>query len=328
MPGRLKGLCAVALVAVCVSLAGAGSAWAGWRAVPSGASTALTGVAFGDATHGWITVAVDLRTSKNNILSTGTGGDSWSALSYRRFREYLNDIAAADSSHVWAAGSWNVSEAAGSTVIGSVDGGQTWSDLYSETQGQSLWGVACTDSSHVWAVGDCGEIVASTDGGATWRVQRRQGSYTNVLYDVSFPAGDHGWAVGSRGQILATADAGTTWRAQRSGTSRSLLGVSFVSETRGWAVGAKGTILTTSDGGAHWSRQRSGTDEALRGVAFLAARVGWAVGGAGTILRTSDGGATWRVTYRASRSLTAVTCTKDGRVIAVGAHGTVLVFSR
>jgi len=79
--------------------------------------------------------------------------------------------------HVWVAG------APGSRVMHSADGGRSWQ---AGTTGQMLPINALTfvDPQHGFAVGDLGTILATTDGGATWRRQRgehRRAAYAGIF---------------------------------------------------------------------------------------------------------------------------------------------------
>ncbi len=157
--------------------------------------------------------------------------------------------------------------------------------------GVAFYDVAFPDAAHGWAVSGGGDILATTNGGATWTTQS-SGTHA-FLWGVAFSDRAHGWAVGEAGVILATSDGGATWNAQSSGTSELLYDVAFSDATHGWAVGEAGTILATSDGGATWNAQRSRISTWLHGVAFSDRAHGWVVGEAGVILATSDGGSTW-----------------------------------
>ena len=215
------------------------------------------------------------------------------------------------------------------TIIHTADGGVTWEGQRSGTI-HKLKSVFFTDAQHGWAVGgmtlhetdginlglwipDC--IVATTDGGATWRGQNP--GFTGInprinvdLESVYFVDDQHGWAVGSwyyESLILATSDGGKTW--QRQGPHRDKLplhSVTFTDATHGTAVGGNPWdqdgyyILTTSDAGEHWGLHnvladsdpnRSSYD--LYSVSFADAQNGWAVGMFGFTSRTTDGGATW-----------------------------------
>jgi len=160
-------------------------------------------------------------------------------------------------------------------------------------------------------VGQHGIIVASEDGGSSWRVQRR-GVAEDSLGDVVFVSDHQGWAVGTlgargRGAVLATQD-GETWFEQSARIRSHLYGVSAADSEHVWAVGDEGVILATSDGGSTWERQSSGTKAILYAVSFADALHGWVAGCRPigdpvenqpwryrwVILGTDDGGLTWR----------------------------------
>jgi photosystem II stability/assembly factor-like uncharacterized protein len=178
-----------------------------------------------------------------------------------------------------------------------------------------------------WAVGDGGALLATVDGGNTWRA--RSSDTTELLSSATFSGdGRRGWAVGYGGAIVATADGGATWRAQSSGTRVRLFSVTFAADgLRGWAVGDNGSIVATLDGGTTWRAQTSGTTESLWSVTFaLDGQRGWAVGYGGAIVATADGGATWRAQSSGTTAwLVSVTFTADGqRGWVVGSRGTIL----
>ncbi len=172
--------------------------------------------------------------------------------------------------------------------------------------------VQFTDESRGWAVGGwlrdkrvavCGGvglILATDDGGRTWRPQwRAKGPW---LYDLHFVTSQVGFVCGGYGTVLKTIDGGATWHGPlATGTNDWLYGIRFADERRGWAVGANEAILHTRDGGSTWQRQTADrwrrprfVRERLRAVSFADAEHGWAVGGHGTILHTGDGGSHWK----------------------------------
>jgi photosystem II stability/assembly factor-like uncharacterized protein len=148
-----------------------------------------------------------------------------------------------------------------------------------------------------WAVGrgglaGGGLILATSDGGVNWTIQREMPGA--ILHSVWFVSPTTGWAVGEHGLILATSDGGRAWRPQPSGTDAQLRAVHFVSPVAGWAVGDHGVVLATSDGGASWRRQAGGNSPRILYAAyFVNATTGWAVGSGGWMLVTRDGGRAW-----------------------------------
>ncbi len=176
--------------------------------------------------------------------------------------------------------------------------------------GNNLRGVDFVDQKTGWAVGWFGEVIKTTDGGATWSFQRLGtsvgGQQEPTFYALDFIDTKTGWVVGgSQGAgdvILKTTDGGDHWTSQLTGPA-AINSVKFVDDEFGWAVEyghGNSTILKTKDGGAHWAAQFvAGTS--LGSVFFIDRETGWAVGGGGTILKTTDGGDTW--VTQASRTI-------------------------
>ena len=112
-----------------------------------------------------------------------------------------------DATHVWAggvtfipAGSVGFEDTA---IIGrSTDGGATWKYTSSHQVGDAAWGwnflTATTldfvDANHGWAALSDGTIVATIDGGATWRLQA----------EGSFEMRDNNWGYSSLAMVDAT----------------------------------------------------------------------------------------------------------------------------
>ena len=207
--------------------------------------------------------------------------------------------------------------ATASALISTGDGG--W---FRQNPGRaaSLFGVSFPNATHGWAVGGMGTILATTNGGVTWKRQVSGFEGGESLEAVTFVDARHGWAVGGdgfawgeRSIILATSNGGATWKKQRSVRSnQTLTAIAFSDLRHGWAVGigrssslwGSGVILATKDGGATWKAQNAGAavgDGQLNSVAFADSIHGWAAGfnfsgntPLSVILATSNGGATWK----------------------------------
>ena len=141
--------------------------------------------------------------------------------------------------------------------ISTGDGGWVWQNPL--PQGNQLDGVAFVSADHGWAVGEGGTILVTSNGGATWAVQRS--STPAYLSAVAFVNAHRDWAVGGNyngsadaGVILATTDGGATWSAQSSGTIAYLDAVACADASHGWVVGEGGTILATTSGGRRLAR--------------------------------------------------------------------------
>ena len=103
-------------------------------------------------------------------------------------------------------------------------------------------------------MGDSGTILATTNGGITWKKQRKPRKWLS-FYSVTVADALHAWAVGDT--VLATSDGGAHWTKQKPGTLNVLNGVAVTDAYHGWTVGENGTILATSTGGvAEWAQAR------------------------------------------------------------------------
>ena len=184
-------------------------------------------------------------------------------------------------------------------------------------------GISCTSVSTCRTVGDDGTIMATHDGGMTWR---RQTSGTAAsLRGISCAAPTTCYAVGQQGTILATTAGGATWLSRASGTGNTLISISCPATTACYAVGDNGTILSTSDSGETWQGQISDTGNALNGISCQSIATCEAVGDEGTVLTTSDGGETWqRRIPGTGYKLIAISCPTAATCYGVGQKGAVV----
>lgn len=195
---------------------------------------------------------------------------------------------------------WIVGDAG--TILKSTDGGRSFvksiytsrhkagKDAQNSAREVDLYSVQFTDADYGYVVGDSGLILASTNGGISWREQR---SGTDAqLFHLSFQK-DRGWVVGTNGVILHTDDAGRNWYPQRSGSTGDLNRVYLINDKVGLITGDNGLLLRTENGGATWERVPLNVREPLFGLSFIDKKTGWIVGYSGRIIRTYDGGRNW-----------------------------------
>jgi photosystem II stability/assembly factor-like uncharacterized protein len=155
------------------------------------------------------------------------------------------------------------------------------------------------------------DLLGTTDGGATWRSQRR---LPVTITDIFFLDKSTGWASGTRGAIYNTTDGGLTWDSQRSelesgdgpvdltsdaAKNLAIFGIHFSTPQSGFAAAGgfeedTGRILGTTNGGQAWSRKLIVADNGVRDVFFLNPQVGWALIFDGHyIYYTTNGGQNW-----------------------------------
>ncbi len=187
-----------------------------------------------------------------------------------------------------------------------------------------LGALSCATVRRCWAVGVASPgpaarpgsatvIVATTNGGRTWREQHVAGGSTPQLSGVSCPTPTDCMAVGSNGAslpgsgvVLATTNAGATWKPVAAPTGAlTVTTVSCSSATDCLAIVSDGSLIwsaTTTDFGQAWQRQGNlpalflaGDDLSCAGGPCLVA--GYVPTGTGTgegaVALSADGGQTW-----------------------------------
>jgi photosystem II stability/assembly factor-like uncharacterized protein len=278
-------------VAMVASTTNGGSTWLG-QSVPNGVG-GLTGVACPSKLDCF---AVGSASSWTYIVRSSDGGGSWSTQSVPNGVTGLTSIACGSVSDCVAVGAYPSGAIGGvsAVIVTTKDGGATWTRETTPSGLGELYSVSCAAAVDCVAVGwslsgpsggATPDIVATTDGGATW-TREAAPSRTGALYGVSCSSALHCVAVGDEepsdtsGAVLVTTDGGTTW------SYRPILneegGLTAVSCPTPWfclTVGEDpsdqfGLAATTSDGGASWkSRPVPKDTEAARSVSCASATV-------------------------------------------------------
>jgi photosystem II stability/assembly factor-like uncharacterized protein len=223
-----------------------------WKKQESGITSHLFAVSFTDERNGW--AVGDFGT----ILHTADGGATWQKQGSGEDKIY-NDVSFADALHGWAVGEYG-------TIYATADGGATWqkqeckqiipvaTDTEWESFAPSLYGVHFSDTANGFACGMDGTIIATSDGGATWRKLKNPAEASKItLYKVK-RNGKTCIVAGQKGTTLVSDDGGATWRMSGSSeTTKSWLrDMDMADAQQGFAVGSRGTILKTDDGAGSW----------------------------------------------------------------------------
>ena len=178
-------------------------------------------------------------------------------------------------------------------VLLSSDQGRTWTQSLAPTQAL-LTGVSFTDAQHGWAVGHDGVILATADGGLTWRRQDTGRDLETVYLDVLFRDAQHGFAVGAYGKFMVTTDGGKVWTPAHPAPDE----VHFNRLTAGadgtlYLAGEGGLLLVSRDGGKNWIRPEVPYDGSFFGALPLNGSRVLLYGLRGHILRSDDCGTEW-----------------------------------
>jgi len=139
------------------------------------------------------------------LLSRNNGGARWIYADLQLSTNLRNDwdfhAASWVGDQIWVVGR------PGCALLHSSDRGQTWEVLFTG-QPLPLNGLFFSDRDHGWAVGELGTILATVDGGKTWKVQQRGGQRAGALFIHSRSSGlplDTVAVLGERDGYLTTA---------------------------------------------------------------------------------------------------------------------------
>jgi photosystem II stability/assembly factor-like uncharacterized protein len=207
--------------------------------------------------------------------------------------------------------------------------GMTWTDQIPSSKAD-LSSVNFFNDQVGYAAGGSGEILKTTNGGASWEVQSL-GNPTSIN-DMDFFS-ENQLVVGSRDGLYLTPDGGNSWnpiaitdldwvesvtfidessicygtidgkvfitdtlgsvRTEVLDAESSIESLFFVDSDLGWCVEKGGKIYHTNNGGDSWNEQFSNSEE-LSNIYFIDPSVGFALGRfSDTILFTTNGGADW-----------------------------------
>lgn len=234
-------------------------------------------------------------------------------------------------------------------ILHSDDAGKTW--VQSPVPASAtLTAVYFADDKHGWAVGHVEAILATSDGGESWRLTHFEPGNPQPLLDVAFADTARGVAVGAYGVVYVTADGGSVW-SQVPFEPEALPGAEKVAAApdemeadvdlgfefhlnaiaRGpqgrMYIGAEaGRLFRSDDDGVHWRELPSPYDGSFHGVLPLGGDALLAFGLRGNLFRSDDGGGTWSAVPTGTTALLNGGAQVDAdTVVVVGMAGVILV---
>lgn len=163
-----------------------------------------------------------------------------------------------------------------------------------------------SDGKNGWAVGHDALILATSDGGRTWRETYRGENAEDSFLDVCVLDAQTIVVVGAYGQYHRSTDGGQTWAAQRlmeddyhfNRITRSSDGTLYL-------VGEHGTLLRSSDRGENWEGIHTPYDGSFYGILPLSDGQLLAYGLRGRIYRSDTDGDDWSIVANEQRVLIA-----------------------
>ena len=180
-----------------------------------------------------------------------------------------------------------------------------WIEVPLPTQDTTLFRISFVDSTHGWVAGRSGVILATTDGGNTWRKDSIAAAFP--IWDIRFVSATVGWALaasrsvpGYERRLYKSTDAGVSWNEKTLPDTMYLMSVSFTSDSLVRIGALDGHLWATTDGGDSWHVRSifigSGVQPAS--LDFYDELQGYVGGGWGPpfplyFQTTTDGGYTW-----------------------------------
>ena len=207
-------------------------------------------------------------------------------------------------------------------IVVSDPGGHAWTQARVPVE-VDLTAVSFPTSVRGWAVGHSGVVLASDDGGTTWRRQLAQRG-AQPLLDVQFTDALAGFVVGAFNTIFRTGDAGATWQSWKDRTSNPQeLHLNAVRGRAGrvFLAGEQGMVWRLRDGEARFKAVPTPYQGTLFGL-VVTAGVLLAFGMRGSAWRSPDEGDSWEaVRLQTVAGITAGTALGDGRIVLADQGG-------
>lgn len=223
-----------------------------WRQMPSPVSTTLTAATFVDAERGWA-VGHDAV-----VLSTSDGGQTWRIV-YRDpgFEAPFLDVLIGSDGAVIATGAYGLfAEAAGL--------GADWTDRLVDAADFHFNAITPTPQGTLLIAGEFGEIMESSDGGATWDYvpSPYDGSYFGAVASADWTA-----VFGLQGHVFVRPAAGEAWLPVTTDAEVGLMDGTVLPDGRLAIVGLSGTILVGDPLTGALTRRQLPEREALADIA-------------------------------------------------------------
>ena len=209
--------------------------------------------------------------------------------------------------------------------IADKDGGD-WQPMPLDTY-ETPQALTCDSQGRLWVVGSFSTIWRSDDMGATW-------SETSLDEDLHFTTVQFvdeqlAYLTGEFGTVTRSTDGGESWEMLAPIEGEFYPQDAYFQDAdTGWVVGLTGTVLHTKDGGETWVTEATGTEAPFYGIDRRGDAM-YLVGGFGTVLRRATEGAWEPVDHGQPIRfyLRGLKLTKDGKLVAAGGAGALLVMN-
>ncbi|HEX4895476.1 MAG TPA: YCF48-related protein [Solimonas sp.] len=213
-------------------------------------------------------------------------------------------------------------------IIASVNG-QDWVQVKAPVR-SVLTALSFADENNGWAVGHDATILATTDGGRTWKLQNFQPELEKPFLDVLFVDASKGFAVGAYGLFYQTIDGGQNWAEVSSPIREEELhfnGIARLANGDLFIAGEQGMLAVSADGGATWTKVTSPYESSLFGVQPFGEKGALIYGLRGNAYVTQDarGGEWTKLETNSVASIFGGLSLEDGGYALVGLNGVIFL---
>ena len=148
--------------------------------------------------------------------------------------------------------------------------GTDWSQVIGVPVRAALTAITFPDKEHGYAVGHDASIVATTDGGKTWKLQNFQPEKEKPFLDVLCTDATNCVAVGAYGLLMKTSDGGQTWADVDAKSIRAdethFNAIRKLGNGQLLIVGEAGMVAVSPDGGTTWEKLSSPYESSFFGA--------------------------------------------------------------
>lgn len=217
----------------------------------------------------------------------------------------------------------------GNGVIVISTNGETWKQVQSSVD-VALTGVAFADASTGWVVGHDALVLATTDGGQTWKIQNFQPALNSPLFAIQALSKTDAVAVGAFGLLKITQDGGASWTdvvaPEFNSESLHLNAVARLPNGKLIVAGERGLLGISADG-REWRRLASPYEGSFFGVLPWGSEGALAFGMRGNayITANAESGEWHKLDLSTTASFFGGQVLADGRVILTGAEAKALL---
>jgi photosystem II stability/assembly factor-like uncharacterized protein len=165
----------------------------------------------------------------------------------------------------------------------------------------------------------------SFSGQPPWKLLLTYPRECGQMAAATSPDGRHAVTIGWWGSMYFSRDSGQTWKLKQTGIFEPFESVAYYSETGIAIPVSSGAVLLSDDEFQTWTRVTVDASDSLTRLRRVKHNTMLCVSRDGVVYRSSDGGRSWSAVYRGTTPLYDVAVSRDGRAIAVGSRGTVLM---